>query len=95
MDYAEAERIEVAARNLEERGLDTNVLCARCQNGQVVRRRGKMDLNVWCQAMRRLVPTDIVECNKFDDAKAMDLSEMNQIAILVDKRKDVNDGSYV
>lgn len=75
-----------AARNLEERGTLKNILCARCSNGMVFRRAGQLRPVAFCRVSRCEVPTDLVECSAFEDPKELELWQMNEIALEVDKR---------
>ncbi len=93
--YEQVERLELAGRNLEERRLDSNVLCARCTRGTVFRRKGKLIVTVYCHAMNREVPPDIVECSEFKDVKAMDMDTMQRLALPVDPREGINKKSYL
>ncbi len=62
-----------------------DLLCARCQNGQVMERTApkgvKGNVVVWCRHIGRPVPHDIVKCSGFTDAKVMSLNEMHMIAL--------------
>lgn len=93
--YEEVESLELASKNVEERRLDANVLCARCNRGMVYRRRGSLEVVVYCHALSTNVPPDIIECSAFRDPKAMDLDDMNKLALRVDKREGINDKSYI
>lgn len=94
MEYREAAKLEVKARNLEERRLGANVLCARCKHGHVYRRRGSLELVIYCQQMAKSVPPDIEECNKFEGSKSLDINEMTEVALIIDARVGVSDKSY-
>lgn len=93
--YVEVERLELAGRNLEERRLGANILCGRCRRGIVQRRRGKLEVLVFCHAINRRVPPDIVECNGFEDVKKMDLDDMTRLAVVIDVREGVHRKSYI
>lgn len=93
--YEQVERLELAARNLEERRLTANVLCARCKRGTVSRRRGKLEVEVYCHSIGSRVAPDIVECGSFEDAKTMDLDDMQKLAHIIDIRQGFHDKSYV
>ena len=95
MAYEDWTRLEIAGRALEERGLAMKVLCASCKGGTVFRRKGRIDLMVHCRVLGELVPPDIAECTSYESIKQPELHEMNEIAIKVDKREGVNEGSYI
>jgi hypothetical protein len=94
MDYAAFETLQSRSRAVEERHRLTESLCGRCRNGHVYRRRGKLDVVAHCEAVDRVVPSDITECSRFRDAKSLSLYEMNEIALTIDPRPAVNDGAY-
>lgn len=88
------EKLEVLAVNYEEHRVGGNLLCGRCKSGQVYRRRGKLQVLVYCRSLGIHVPSDIVECNKFEHYKTMDLYDMKEIYTPVDPRQAINDNSY-
>ena len=83
----------------EERGLVQSVLCAGCKHGQVMRRRGKLDVFVWCDSSGmgypRDVPADIAECTGYEAKNVMSVYTMADIALDVDGREGVNDKAYL
>lgn len=76
---------------VEERDL-CNSLCSRCRSGTVMRRKGNLDVSVFCHAMHRYVPADIEECSNYIGKKELHLTEMAEIAFLIDARPDL--GGY-
>ncbi len=86
--------LEATSRQFEERGLESESLCSKCGHSIIYRRKSKLEITVFCDRFARIVPSDIVVCNRFQHYKAMDLWEMKEIAVDVDKRVAVKDGSY-
>lgn len=94
--WAHAERID--NRCAEERLLGRPVLCSSCTHGQVMRRRGKLDLIVWCHNgmdAAKTVPPDLAECSEYEAKNAMSLHRMEQLAHPVDGRHGINEKSYL
>ena len=73
---------------------DGQSLCAGCKHAHLYRRRTKPELFVHCHELGRGVPPDIVECSQFQAVNALSLHQMQQIALPVDPRPGVRDGSY-
>lgn len=91
-----AERVD--SRCAEEKGLALDVLCASCEHGQVMRRRGKLDVIVWCHRgfdSVVQVPSDIVECSEYKKKGALSVHQMEKLAIEVDGRTGVNNKAYL
>jgi len=95
MDHYElSDQLDRFSRMVEERGRFRDVLCAKCQHGVVYRRRGRLEPVAYCQQMRQEMPTDLAECSAFEAAGKLDSYELAKIALIVDPRVGVNDGSY-
>jgi hypothetical protein len=91
----EYDSLNRAGRNLEERRIGADVLCGGCKSGHVFRRRGKLDVTVRCGMWEgREVPPDIAECSDYEPRTQMSLFDMQEIALKVDGRVGINDGSY-
>ena len=69
------------------------ILCGRCENGTVFRRRGLSTPLVYCSMLRREMPHDVVECTAYAGRDDMDLTEMNKIATVIDARSGVHSKS--
>ncbi|MGH7331227.1 MAG: hypothetical protein ACREKS_00490 [Candidatus Rokuibacteriota bacterium] len=69
-------------------------LCAGCKHAHLYRRRGKLDPAVYCHELGQHVPPDIIECSQFSAVGALSLHQMQKIALPIDSRPGVNDGSY-
>jgi hypothetical protein len=69
-------------------------LCSGCKHAHLYRRQDSADLAVYCHELARYVPPDIVECSQFTAVAAPTLHEMQRIALSIDSRRGINDGSY-
>jgi hypothetical protein len=85
--------IHTAAEAYRDRPRDGQSLCTGCKNGHIYRRRGDQDISVHCHSVGRNMPPDIVECSEFRPVASLSLTQMHQIALPVDPRPGVNDGS--
>jgi hypothetical protein len=69
-------------------------LCAGCKHSHLYRRRDKLDPAVYCHELGGYVPPDIVECSQFSPVAALSLHQMQKIALPIDPRPGISDGSY-
>ena len=69
-------------------------ICTGCSHSHVYRRRDRPDASIYCHDLGQYVPPDIVECNQFIAVTTLSLGQMRQIALRVDPRPGINDGSY-
>lgn len=69
-------------------------LCNGCKHAHLYRRRDGAEPSVYCHELARYVPPDIVECSQFTAVAAPSLHEMQRIALPIDPRPGINDGSY-
>ena len=95
----ERSRVFTAATSLDTAGSTERGLCASCTHSTVYRRHGDAgvqgrDSKIWCSMIGREMPPDISECSKYWSVKRMTIFDMHNIAILIDPRVAVNDGSY-
>lgn len=86
--------LHAAAQPFRERQAGGDSLCTGCRHSHVYRRRGSPDATIYCHRLERYVPPDIVECSEFRAIAALSLSEMADIALHVDPRPGISDGSY-
>jgi hypothetical protein len=97
MDEHESDQMWARSRMVEERGLDCGVLCASCENGQVMRRKGNLTLMAYCSfgmGNALPVPTDLAECSNYSRRGELALHQMEKLALPVDGRVGINDGAY-
>jgi len=78
----------------EERRFGGTSLCAGCKHAHLYRRRDKVDPVVYCHELCKYVPPDIVECSQFSAVAALSLHQMKEIALPIDPRPGISDGSY-
>jgi hypothetical protein len=78
-------------RELRPRG---GSLCSGCKHAHLYRRRDAGECSVYCHELLKYVPPDIVECSQFSAVAAPSLHEMQRIALPIDPRRGINDGSY-
>ena len=86
--------IHIAAQPYRDRSVGGQSLCTGCKHSHLYRRQGDQDVRVFCHRLDRYVPPDIVECSEFRPIAALSLSQMREIALPVDPRPGVSDGSY-
>lgn len=86
--------LHTAVQPYRDRALAGQNLCTGCKYSHVYRRRGAPHVAVYCQSLGRHVPPDIVECSEFEAVATLSLSQMREIALRVDPRPGVNEGSY-
>lgn len=86
--------VDGIASQFEGRGLATRGLCGGCKHSTVMRRGSKSELTIRCNMMGEYIPDDINECSSFEEHRRMSIYDMQELAITIDKRIAVNDGSY-
>ena len=77
-----------------DKRLGGDSLCAGCKHAHVYRRRENPDAHVYCHELGKYVPPDIVECSQFSAVAALSLHQMKEIALPIDPRPGISDGSY-
>ena len=92
---ADSVSLHAKSRALEEHHLSNGIICTSCRFSHVFRRKGQLNVTVMCHALAaRMVPSDIAECSRYVETTAMDIREMEILALPVDGRVGVRDGSY-
>ena len=86
--------IYTAAEPYRDRPAGSDNLCIGCKYSHRYRRQAEQDARIFCHQLDRYVPPDIVECSEFRPITAPSLTQMQQIALPIDPRPGVNDGSY-
>lgn len=97
LERMESERYEIAARahtiiltgkaghkrrlSSSEHGLSFDAICSSCQFAQVHRRKNQMDVIVHCGILKRIVPSDISECNSYSKPET---DARNNIMVMVE-----------
>jgi hypothetical protein len=82
------------AVKFEGRGLRTDGICGGCKYATVLRRRTKSQLRIMCGKLGE-IDDDVEECSGFNPHSRMEIWEMEEKAIVIDKRKGVNDKSFL
>jgi hypothetical protein len=86
--------IHTAAQPYRDRPVGDQNLCAGCTHSHVYRRQGHEHAAVYCHSVGHYVPPDIVECSEFQAVAGLNLRQMQEIALPIDPRRGVSDGSY-
>lgn len=86
--------VSTRSRTYEDRNIGADILCSSCRFSQIMRRKGTPNVIVFCGTINALVPPDVVECSRYMALSAMELREMELLALTVDGRVAVQDGSY-
>jgi len=63
-------------------------LCLSCENSTVARGFAESQCMIYCSYMRALMTFPIYECNEYRHRLELSLYKMEQMAMLVEKRKD-------
>jgi hypothetical protein len=84
--------LDVARQVSVPRGGDS--LCVGCKHSRTYQRRSRPYPVIYCSELYRHVPPDIVECSEFVAIAGLTLEQMQEIALAVDPRPGINDGSY-
>src|SRR5574340_153016 len=66
---------------------DEKHLCRTCRHGVIVKGGAESQETTWCQQMGRFIKVKTAECNRYLDATAMTVYEMEQIAWLLVTKK--------
>lgn len=59
-------------------------LCARCENGIVVKRKSQSEPHVLCGVFEKWVPDDIESCTRYRAAGSVDIWTLARMAKLID-----------
>ena len=78
----------VKAQKLEgvqgESFVDSRSLCTSCVWATITRRSGRNHRVIRCGEMAQFVPEDISECNNYKNITTLSLSQMTEMATLID-----------
>ena len=85
-----AHTLERVAQKLEAKQsthwTDNKSLCTSCRWATVTRRHSQNERRIRCVELQMWVPTDIVECNSYGSLTELSLSQMSEMAILIETR---------
>jgi hypothetical protein len=95
--YELREQVEQAAERLQAVSASLT-LCERCRHAHIWKRlseRESGNYTVYCQMAERLVPPDIIECNRFKSVNELDLDQLSKIAHIIEHRESGNEEAYL
>lgn len=95
-----ADKLEQMAGNLagksgQRKGLEfvnDNNICGTCRHAHMMRREAQNVMMTYCQELSQLVPHDLIHCNKYRNITQLDLSQMSQMAVILDPRDLLKQG---
>lgn len=66
--------------------VDDHSICSSCKNATITRQASKNSRSITC-AMLGKVPLDITECSDYAAIGSLSLTQMSEIAILIDSKE--------
>lgn len=94
--YELTERLQEEAKKLEgirrQQFVDQPSICSHCKYAQITRQASKNYRTIRCSVYGRNMPEDIIECNEYASYMDLSLSQMAEIATLIDPRKNLERG---
>ena len=97
-DYEKAAVLETRAAGVSSHPdvvLRHPSLCVSCENGLVFRRRGDVHATFYCNYLDKEMPDDISECSRYENPKILTLTQLTGMALDIDPRVGVRDGSFL
>lgn len=82
---AETKRITGVAR---EHFVDQRSLCGSCKHATIRRQGSRNTRVIWCTSFSQQVAEDIMECTEYAAFGSLSLSQMADIATIIDDRPD-------
>ena len=64
--------------------VDDATICTSCKHATIFRQKSQNNRQVYCGMLSRYMPTDIDECNEYRTVNDLSLSQMADIAVLID-----------
>ncbi len=90
--YELGERLEAETKRITGvmRGhfSDQESLCSSCKYVQITRQHSQNTRRIYCGQLSRYMPEDIAECTDYAAFGSLSLSQMADIATLIDDRPD-------
>jgi hypothetical protein len=71
-----------------EHFVDQRSLCTSCKYASIMRQSSKNARNIYCNQYSKLMPEDVAECTDYAAFGSLSLSQMADIATLIDDRPD-------
>ena len=92
LDYAQIDILESEGKRYTGKRIDTwqdgKGICATCKHGMLLRQASKNERKIYCHTLSQCVPDDISECSSYGNFTQLSLSQMGEIATLIDPRPD-------
>lgn len=90
--YQLGERLEAETKKLtgvvRQHFVDQRSLCSSCKHSTIRRQHSKNTRHIYCNSLGEVVPEDISECTIYAAVGSLSLSQMADIATLIDDRPD-------
>lgn len=90
--YKLGERLEAENKRVEgvirESFVDQRSLCTSCKHASIKRQSSKNTRVIYCSEIGKVMPEDISECTDYAAFGSLSLSQMADIATLIDDRPD-------
>jgi len=90
--YRLGERLEAETKRLtgiaREHFVDQKSLCTSCKHATITRQHSRNARRIYCNDFDKVMPEDIAECTAYAAFGSLSLSQMADIATLLDDRPD-------
>lgn len=90
--YQLGERLEAESKKMtgvvREHFVDQRSLCTSCKHSAITRQHSKNARRIYCNDFGKVMPEDIAECTAYAAFGSLSLSQMADIATLIDDRPD-------
>jgi hypothetical protein len=87
LSYEQLERLSDEGKkytgNHLEHWVDSKSICTTCRSGHIIRRGSQNRRAIYCNALCKFVPEDIIECNEHSTFTTLSLHQMGQMATLI------------
>lgn len=92
LSYVEIENLEIDSKKLSgykvEKWVDSKSICSTCKYATIIRRGSGNTRQIRCGELMEWVPEDLIECSSYQNITQLSLSQMANIAVIVDPRPD-------
>lgn len=90
-------RLEIQNQKLQSRMkghfVDDKSICSTCDRAHITRQASENRRRIYCTRLETVMPDDIAECNKYLGITELSLSQMGEIAMMIDPRD--HSGGYI
>jgi hypothetical protein len=94
--YKLTERLQEAAKQLEgiraDHFVDQRSLCTACKYAVIMRQASQNARKIHCSIFSKWMPEDITQCSAYQSINTLSLSQMADIAVLINDRADRHQG---